>query len=98
MITKETMLNKKYRGEIMRVLALFYPTPISVKQVRLALLEYGISNGADTSKHLQYLLDKDYINVDKEFAEDFKEEHLLRMSPAGVDLIEGTLDDDAIYL
>lgn len=92
------MLNKKYRGEIMRVLALFYPTPITVKQVRLALLEYGISNGADTSKHLQYLLDKDYINVDKEFVEDFKEEHLLRMSPAGVDLIEGTLDDDAIYL
>ncbi|WP_455089074.1 hypothetical protein [Peptoanaerobacter stomatis] len=98
MITKETMMNKKYRGEVMRVLALFYPTPITVKQVRLALLEYGITNGADVSKHLQYLLDKNYIMVDKEFAEDFREEHLLRMSPAGVDLIEGSIDDDAIYL
>ena len=39
MINKETMLNKKYRGEIMRILALFYPTPITVKQVKLSLLE-----------------------------------------------------------
>lgn len=98
MITKETMMNKKYRGEVMRVLALFYPTPITVKQIKLSLLEYGITNGADVSKHLQYLLDKNYIMVDKEFAEDFREEHLLRMSPAGVDLIEGSIDDDAIYL
>ena len=82
----------------MRVLALFYPTPISVKQVRLALLEYGITNGADVSKHLQYLLDKNYIIVDKEFSEDFKEEHVLRLSPTGIDLIEGTIEDDAIYL
>lgn len=98
MITKETMMNKKYRGEVMRVLALFYPTPITVKQIKLSLLEYGITNGADVAKHLQYLLDKNYIMVDKEFSEDFKEEHLLRMSPAGVDLIEGSIDDDAIYL
>ena len=98
MISKETLLNKKYRGEVMRVLALFYPTPITVKQIKLSLLEYGITNGADVSKHLQYLLDKNYIMVDKEFAEDFREEHLLRMSPAGVDLIEGSIDDDAIYL
>jgi hypothetical protein len=98
MINKETMLNKKYRGEIMRILALFYPTPITVKQVKLSLLEYGINNGADTSKHLQYLLDKGYLNVDKEFVEDFKEEHMVRMSPKGIDLIEGTIVDEAIYL
>ncbi|MGP1598955.1 hypothetical protein [Peptoanaerobacter stomatis] len=98
MISKETMMNKKYRGEVMRVLALFYPTPITVKQIKLSLLEYGITNGADVSKHLQYLFDKNYIMLDKEFAEDFREEHLLRMSPTGVDLIEGSIDDDAIYL
>lgn len=98
MITKETMLNKKYRGEIIRILAIFYPTPITVKQVKNALLEYGISNGADTSKHLQYLLDKDYINVDKDFAEDFKQDNSVRLSPNGVDLVEGTIKDDAIYL
>lgn len=98
MISKETMMSKKYRGEIMRVLALFYPTPISVKQIRMALLEYGISNGASVSKHLQYLVDKNYIDVDKGFSEDFKDEHLLRLSPKGVDLIEGSVSDPAVYL
>lgn len=98
MLPKETLLNRQYRGEVMRVLALFYPTPITTKQIKDSLLQYGINNAADTSRHLQYLLDKNYILVDKEFTQDFKDEHLVRMSPRGIDLIEGTISDDAIYL
>lgn len=88
-------LNKQYRGQIMRTVARFYPTPITVKQIKLSLEEYGIRYKADIYKHLFYLEDKGYIKI-KEETKD--RDGLITITSLGIDLIEGTIEDNGILI
>lgn len=93
---KNVMLNKQYRGQVLRVLALFYPTKVSYRQIKLSLLEYGITSAADIKKHIEYLKDKEYLRVER--ASEITDEDMILMTAKGVDLVEGTIFDDGLYL
>ena len=90
MTEREIKLNKEYRGRIMRLVAMFYPTPTSLKQLQIGLLEYGMSSQADIDKHLHYLEDRAYITR--------KEADMYNITADGIDLIEGTKSDDGLLL
>ncbi len=90
---KEIILNKQHRGQIMRVASMFYPTPVSIRQIKISLAEYGITVTADTDKHLYYLADKGYIRQD-----DKDEGGLVYITSKGIDLVEGTIEDEGLYL
>jgi len=82
----------------MRILVLFYPSPVSVKDLKLSLMEYGINNQADTSKHLFYLEDKCYLTCSEGFVSEFNDDNLVTITAKGIDLVEGTIGDDGLYL
>lgn len=95
---KDVLRNKQYRGQIMRVVAMFYPSPTVIKQVKLALQEYGMNYLAEIDKHLFYLEDKGYIRRAEGFIRNFADDDKIYITAKGIDLIEGTIDDDGLLL
>jgi len=79
----------------MRTVARFYPTQITVRQIKISLEEYGINYKADVDKHLFYLKDKGYITIEE--ATKSKEE-LILITADGIDLIEGTIEDGGVLI
>jgi hypothetical protein len=80
------------------VLTLFYPTPITVKQINSALTGYGMIALADTSKHLHYLEGKGYIKSEDGLLTNVSEDNVISITSRGIDLAEGTIADDGLYL
>lgn len=100
----EILKNRQYRGQIMRVVAMFYPAPVTVKQLKLALQEYGMTYGADIDKHIHYLADDTdkksppYIRVEDGFLRDVTEDDKVYITKTGIKLIEGSIVDSDVLL
>ena len=96
--SREILQNKQFRGQIMRIGAMFYPTPVTVRQIKISLQEYGIGTAADIIKHLVYLEGKSYISCESGTIGDNKDDDRIMITSKGIDLVEGTINDDGLYL
>lgn len=92
----EIVKNKRMRGQILRTLALFFPSPVDVAGLKSALLARGMIISADVSKTLYYLKDKDYIKISKNKVTDIEDDDLVELTAKGVDLIEETIEDPGV--
>lgn len=101
---REILKNRQYRGQIMRIVALFYPDPVTVKQLKLALEEYGMLHTSDINKHLYYLADDSdkksppYVRKAEGFIKELSDDDKIYITKAGIKLIEGSIQDDDILL
>lgn len=88
----------------MRIVAMFYPAPVTVKQLKLALQEYGLAYTADLDKHIHYLADDSdkesppYIRRADGFIKELDDDDKIFITRAGIKLVEGSVQDDDILL
>lgn len=88
--------NKMLRGQLLRTIALFYPAPISLKNLKTSLMTKGMNVEADVAKVITYLQDKGYIRVTQGCIQGFEDDDTVELTAQGVDLIEGTIDDPGV--
>lgn len=88
--------NKMLRGQFLRTIALFYPSAISLKQLKISLLSKGMTVEADISKVVSYLQDKEYIRYTQGCIGGFEDDDTVELTAKGVDLIEGTINDPGV--
>ncbi|WP_107838952.1 hypothetical protein [Metasolibacillus meyeri] len=101
----EIFKNREQRGHIMRVMAMFYPEPVTVRQLKIALIErYEVSYSVDIDKHIYYLANDmekgrpPYISVEGGYLDLTDDNKKIYMTTSGVDLIEGQLKNSSIML
>lgn len=100
----EILKNRQYRGQIMRIVAMFYPTPVTVKQLKLALQEYGMMNTSEINKHIHYLADDSdkksppYIRKADGFIKELADADKIYITKAGIKLVEGSIQDEDVLL
>ncbi|MDU5141077.1 MAG: hypothetical protein E6230_02670 [Paenibacillus dendritiformis] len=101
---KEVLKNRQYRGQIMRIVAMFYPDPVTVKQLKLALQEYGMIYTSEIDKHIHFLADDSdkesppYIRRADGFIKELTDNDKIYITKAGIRLIEGSIQDDDVVL
>lgn len=88
--------NKMLRGQFLRTIALFYPAPISLKNLKTSLLTKGMTVEADIAKVIHYLQDKGYIRFTQGSIQGFEDDDTVELTAKGVDLIEGTINDPGV--
>ena len=97
----QVIQNKRVRGHILTLLELTHPTPTPCDTVASALLSSGLITNPDIAKQVDYLADKGYVKVylgDEvlSLVQDPPREALVRLTAKGIDLMEGTLDDEGV--
>jgi hypothetical protein len=92
----QALKNRQLRGVVLRSLALFYPSPITIRSLKGALLERGLTITADTQKVLHYLEDKGYIRTREGNLIEMADDELVELTAQGVDLLEGTSSDPGV--
>lgn len=86
-----------YRGQVIKTLGFFYPDPMSVEDLKGALIARGITITADTLKVLYYLEDKEYIRL-KDGCKEFSDDDIVELTAKGIDLLESTIIDPGVIL
>lgn len=94
----QTTRNKMYRGQVVKTLGFFYPDPMTVEDLKGALIARGISIAADTVKVLHYLADKEYIRIKEGGSSEFKDDDIVHLTAKGIDLLESTIIDPGVIL
>lgn|GEM_PF-1158795 len=100
----EILKNRQFRGQIMRIVAMFYPDPVTVKQLKLSLREYGLAYSADLDKHIYYLADDSdtssppYIRRADGFIRELADDDKIYITKAGVKLMEGDVTDPGVMV
>lgn len=94
----EVMKNKLLRGQILKTLTLFYPSPVNVNSLKTALMTRGVMATADITKTLHYLKDKEYIRITEGKIQEIEDDDLVELTAKGVDLMEGTIEDPGVEI
>lgn len=98
----EATKNKEIRGYIIRSLAMGSNNTLMVRTIANALAGSNyILVQEEIGKHLDYLKDKGYIEyTPKEVRsyEAYRRGAVIRLTPRGVDLVEGTIEDAGVLL
>ncbi|MEC1178526.1 hypothetical protein P9B03_08540 [Metasolibacillus meyeri] len=100
----EVLKNRQYRGQIMRMVALFQPAPVTIKQLRLSLQEYGLTYGADIAQYIHYLADDSdkknppYIRVEEGFLKEIADDDKIYITKTGIKLMEGSITDPDVLV
>lgn len=90
--------NKRIRGKILSLLYSVTPGTAEVRTITNSLLDGGFTV-TDIARHVDYLAGKGYVTM---IHEDDAEQILrgivppsafIKLTPAGVDLVEGTIED-----
>lgn len=91
--------NKAVRGYIIRSLVKGPQNRLPVVQISNILMQTGMVISPDISKHLDYLKESGYI----EFTNDrltaytaYAKDGVAKLTRKGVDLVEGTIEDDGV--
>lgn len=84
------------RGQVLRTLTLFYPSPVDVSGIKSALLTRGLIISADIVKVIHYLENKGYIKISESKITEIEDSNLVELTAKGVDLIEGTITDPGV--
>ncbi|WP_207739238.1 hypothetical protein [Harryflintia acetispora] len=97
----EALQNKAIRGYIVRALAKGSHNALLVRQITNALVADGLIIAPDISKHLDYLLDAEYITFTDRTASAYnayRRDAVIKLTRKGVDLVEGTIDDPGVAI
>ncbi|MDR1248642.1 MAG: hypothetical protein LBK63_04985 [Treponema sp.] len=82
------------RGKLLELLRKVYPEGVDKKTVMSVFFQYHKTEDLSTS--LEYLVDKEYI-LKKEFPHPYLEQEFIqwyKLSPKGMDLLEGNIGAD----
>lgn len=90
---QEIKQNKAIRGYIVRALAKGSQNSLLVRHITNALLADNLITVPDVSKHLSYLSDGGYIEFTDKKANAYRRDAVIKLTKAGVDLVEGTQED-----
>lgn len=84
------------RGHVLKVLKTAYPEPASVELLELALNDrHCPTSPAVIQGYAQYLADKGYVTVSEVGSEELGLSRILvKLTPKGIDLLEGTIPKD----
>ena len=96
---QEIKQNKAIRGYIVRALAKGSQNSLLVRHITNALLADNLITVPDISKHLSYLSDGGYIEFTDKKANAYnayRRDAIIKLTKAGVDLVEGTSDDPGV--
>ncbi len=91
--------NKAIRGYILRSLVKGTQYRLYVRQIVNALLASSMIISPDISKHLAYLQEAGYIefvNPKVNAYNAYTKEGVIRLTRSGIDLVEGTIEDDGV--
>lgn len=94
----QAMRNKKTRGQIMRTLAIFYPDPVMICDLKVAFITRGMNSIAEIEGHLKYLENAGYIEIKDGLDKTIREDDLIEVTTKGTKLLEGDLDDTSVML
>lgn len=95
----EIKQNKAIRGYIIRALVKGHQNTLLVRQISNALIADGLIVSPDLSKHLDYLMEAGYIVMTDKTANAYnayRKDTTIKLTKAGVDLVEGTIDDAGV--
>lgn len=87
---------KKIRGYTLRTIADTYPRAVFDSAVAQGVIGYGWTVNPDISEYTTYLVDKGYVEVIREAENYGIREQLLKVTPKGIDLLEGTITDPGV--
>ena len=96
MIQTEIIKNKMMRGKILRTIALFYPSPMDIKDLKTSLMSRGVQLTADINKLLHYLQDKGYIKMSVPEICEVSDDTLVELTAKGIDLLEDSIKDPGV--
>ena len=93
--------NKRVRGEILALLYSVQPVPVEIRTITNSLLESNMVSVPSIAQHIDYLSGKKYIQVIGEAAEQILHgvvppSAFVKLTPTGVDLVEGTIEDQGV--
>lgn len=94
--------NKRARGEIMALLYSVQPMPVEVRTLTNSLLESNRVSVPNIAQYIDYLSGKGYITVigEEDAAKILRgvlpPSAFVKLTPAGVDLVEGTTEDPGV--
>lgn len=94
--------NKRIRGKILALLYSVAPGPVEVRTITNSLLDAGNINVPDLARYVDYLVGKGYVTtIDEETAEKLLRgqvpvDAFLKLTPVGIDLVEGTIEDPGV--
>lgn len=89
--------NKAVRGYIMRSLVKGHNNSLLCRQLVNVMVNDGLIISPDISKHLDYLVNKGYIEFTNERVNSYNayaNDAVIRLTVKGIDLLEGSTPDD----
>lgn len=89
--------NKAVRGYILRSLAKGHNNTLLCRQLVSVMVNDGIVVSPDISKHLDYLIGKDYIEFTDQRINSYTayaNDAVIRLTVEGIDLLEGSRSPD----
>ena len=95
----EARQNKAIRGYIIRCLVKGYNNTAITRQLSNAMISAGLVISPDISKYLDYLEDAGYIEFTDEKVTAYNayaSDAVVRLTKEGVDLAEGTTEDNGV--
>lgn len=95
----EVKRNKAIRGYIIRCLIKGYNNSALIKQISNSMMATGIILSPDIGKYLDYLESAGYIEFTSKKVTAYSayaNDAVIKLTKAGVDLAEGTIDDAGV--
>lgn len=88
---------KQVRGFILKLLEITHPQPTPSSAMSAALVQNNLVINPDISRYTTYLADKGYIEVKDVALKSIRVDAVaLKLTPKGIDLLEGTIDDPGV--
>lgn len=88
---------RQVRGFILKLLELTHPQPTPSSAISAALVQNGLVVNLDILRYVSYLEDKGYIEVKDVALKSLRIGGVaLKLTPDGVDLLEGTIEDPGV--
>lgn len=95
----EIKQNKAIRGYIIRSLVKGHQNSLLLRQITNSLVADGLIVSPDISKHLDYLVEAGYISFTDRTVNAYnayRKDAVIKLTKAGVDLVEGTIEDPGV--
>ena len=99
MTEEEVNRNKAIRGYIIRSLAKGNQNTLLIRQITKALIADGLIVSPDIGKHIDYLKEAGYITFPDRSVNSYtvyRRDSVIKLTKAGVDLVEGTISDPGV--
>ncbi|TEB09154.1 hypothetical protein [Pelotomaculum propionicicum] len=88
---------KQIRGFMLKLLEITHPQPTPSSAISAALVQNGLVVNPDISRYVSYLEDKGYIEVKDVALKSLRIGGVaLKLTPKGIDLLEGTIEDPGV--